>query len=70
MLASIDPASVDLTHPDLRRTDRDFPVAMSKTYGRGRPFWSAFGPHAETWDDPAIRTMYFEAIRWALQLTD
>lgn len=70
VLASIDPASVDLAHPDLHRTDRDFPVAMAKTYGAGRTFWSTFGHHADTWDDPDVRTMYFEAIRWALKLID
>ena len=68
VLASIDPDSVDLTDPDLRRTDRDFPVAMSKTYGQGRTFWSTFGHDADTWDDPAIRTMYFEALRWVMKL--
>lgn len=70
VLASIDPDSVDLTHPDLRRTDRDFPVAMAKTYGKGRTFWSTFGHDADTWDDPDIRKMYFEALRWVMRLTD
>jgi type 1 glutamine amidotransferase len=68
VLASIDPDSVDLGDPDLRRTDRDFPVAMAKTYGKGRTFWSTFGHHAETWDEPDIRTMYFEALRWVMKL--
>lgn len=67
VLASIDPASVDLKNPNLHRTDNDFPVALSKTYGKGRTFWSTFGHTAETWDDPAIRTMYFEAIKWAIE---
>lgn len=68
VLASIDPASVDLTHPNLRRTDRDFPVAMAKTYGQGRTFWSTFGHDADTWDDPDIRRMYLEALRWVMKL--
>jgi hypothetical protein len=66
VLASLDPASLDLKNPNLRRTDNDFPVAMSKTYGKGRTFWSAFGHTSETWDDPAIQKMYFEAMKWAL----
>lgn len=70
VLASLDPASLDLTHADLRRTDKDFPVAMARTYGKGRTFWSVFGHTPETWDDPAIQTMYLEAIRWALGLTE
>jgi uncharacterized protein len=70
VLARIDPASVDLANPNLRRTDRDFPVAMARTYGKGRTFWSVFGHAAETWDDPDIQKMYFEAIKWAMGLVE
>lgn len=70
VLASIDPASVDLKHPNLRRTDNDFPVAMAKEYGKGRTFWSVFGHTSDTWDDPAIQTMYLEAMKWVLGLVD
>lgn len=70
VLASIDPASVDLKNPNLKRTDNDFPVAMAKQYGKGRTFWSTFGHTADTWDDPAIRTMYFEAMKWVLGLVE
>ena len=38
-------------------------------YGKGRVFYSTFGHAAETWDDPQIQKMYFEATRWALRLT-
>ncbi len=70
VLARLDPASVDLKNPNLHRTDRDFPVAMARTYGKGRTFWSVFGHNAETWDDPAVQKMYLEAIKWAMGLVD
>lgn len=70
VLASLDPASLELQHPDLRRTDNDFPVAMARTWGKGRTFWSVFGHAPDTWDDPGIQTMYLEAIKWALGLTE
>lgn len=70
VLASLDPASVDLAHPDLHRTDSDFPVAMARTYGKGRTFWSTFGHTADTWDDPSIQTMYLEAMKWVLGLVE
>ena len=38
-------------------------------YGKGRVFYSTFGHAPETWDDPQIQKMYFEATRWALRLT-
>jgi uncharacterized protein len=70
VLARLDPASVDLKNPNLHRTDRDFPVAMARTYGKGRTFWSVFGHAPETWDDPAVQKMYLEAIKWAMGLVD
>jgi uncharacterized protein len=70
VLARLDPASVDLAAPLVRRTDKDFPVAWAKMYGNGRVFYSTLGHLPEVWDTPAVRTMYFEAIRWALRLTD
>ena len=45
-----------------------FPVALARTYGKGRTFWSNFGHAAETWDDPDIQKMYLEAIKWAMGL--
>lgn len=70
VLARLDPTTVDLQAPLVHRTDADFPVAWAKTYGAGRVFYSTLGHARETWDDPVIQKMYFEAIRWALRLVD
>jgi len=45
-------------------------VAYSKMYGKGRVFYSTLGHTPESWDDPDIQKMYFEAIRWALGMTE
>jgi len=55
---------------ELHRTDGDFPLAWAKMYGRGRVFYSSVGHAASTWDDPAVYHMYFEALKWALGMTD
>jgi hypothetical protein len=69
VLARLDASQLDFTVPDIHRTDRDFPVAWAKMYGKGRVFYSTFGHAAETWDNPQVQKMYLEAIRWALRLT-
>lgn len=48
----------------------DFPVAWARQYGKGRVFGSTFAHVTETWDNPMIQNMYFEAIKWALKLQD
>jgi uncharacterized protein len=39
-------------------------------YGKGRVFYSTLGHTEEAWEDPDIRKMYFEAIKWALGMTE
>jgi type 1 glutamine amidotransferase len=73
VLARLDPSKLDLRTTrggGVHRTDNDFPVAWAKMYGKGRVFYSTFGHARETWDNPAIQTMYFEAIKWAMGLTN
>ena len=71
VLLSLDPTRLDYSNnPRIHRADHDFPVAWSKMYGKGRVFYSTLGHTPESWQDPDIRTMYFEAIKWALWMTD
>lgn len=53
-----------------RRPDGDFPVVWARSYGKGRVFVSTFGHLDAPWEDPAVRTLYLEGIRWALGLTE
>ncbi len=71
VLLSLDASKLDYTNnPRIHRTDHDFAVAWSKMYGKGRVFYSTLGHTEEAWEDPDIRKMYFEAIRWALGMTE
>jgi type 1 glutamine amidotransferase len=38
--------------------------------GKGRVFYSTFGHTEEAWDRPDVQKMYFEAIKWAMGLTN
>jgi type 1 glutamine amidotransferase len=57
-------------NPNNRSKDGDFPLAWAKMYGKGRVFYSSLGHDARTWDNPDVYHMYFEAMKWALGLTD
>ena len=48
----------------------DFPLAWAKMYGKGRVFYSALGHASATWDNPDVYHMYYEAIKWALGLSE
>ena len=68
VLAHLDASTLDLRAPLVHRKDGDFPVAWTKTYGRGRVFYSTLGHEDTAWDNPAIQQLYFGALRWALRL--
>ena len=65
----LDPAALT-PEQRARRPDGDFPVVWARNYGRGRVYVSTFGHLDAPWDDPAVRTLYLEGIKWALGLTE
>jgi type 1 glutamine amidotransferase len=66
VLMSIDTNTVDLTKKEVLRTDKDFAVAWTKTYGRGRVFYCSLGHRPEVWARDDIKKMWTEAIKWAI----
>jgi type 1 glutamine amidotransferase len=66
VLMSIDTGTVDLTKKDVLRTDKDFAVAWTKNYGKGRVFYCSLGHRPEVWARPDIKQMWTEAIKWAM----
>jgi len=71
VLLRLDESKLDYNNnPRVHREDRDFAVAWSKMYGKGRVFYSTLGHTSEAWKDPEILKMYFEAIKWALGMTE
>jgi type 1 glutamine amidotransferase len=70
VLARLDESKLDLTNPNVKRTDRDFPIAWLKTYGKGRVFSSTLGHPDAAWDDTRVQTLYLEGIKWVLRMTD
>jgi uncharacterized protein len=70
VLLSLDSSKLDYNNPRVHRNDHDFAVAWSKMYGKGRVFYSTLGHTPESWSDPDISKMYFEAVKWVLGLTE
>ncbi len=66
VLARLDPASVNLKADGVHRSDGDFPVAWIKSYGKGRVFYTGLGHTDAAWDDPRVRSMTLEAVKWAI----
>ena len=50
--------------------DKDYALAWSKTYGKGRVFYSSLGHTKLSWNQPDVRKMYLEGIKWTLGLSE
>jgi type 1 glutamine amidotransferase len=70
VLMSLDTSSVDMRLPGVHRTDGDFPLAWVRNYGKGRVFSSPLGHEQQIYDRPDMQTMYVEAVKWVMRLTD
>jgi putative heme-binding domain-containing protein len=67
VLLSLDPASVDLARPGVKRTDEDFALAWTREHGKGRVFYTALGHRPEVWSDPRYLSHLRGGIQWALR---
>ncbi len=66
VLLSLDPDSVDLTLPDVHRTDRDFALAWTRQQGQGRVFYTALGHRSEVWNDPRFQRLLVGGVLWSM----
>ena len=70
VIMRLDDSKLDYAKTPKARADRDFAITWSKMHGKGRVFYSSLGHTRESWQDPQVQTMYLEAIRWALGLSE
>ncbi len=64
VLLRLDPSSVDLNAPGVKRADRDFALAWCHHYGSGRVFYTALGHPDEVWKDERFQRMLEGALLW------
>lgn len=65
VLLSLDVSSVDLTNPRVKRDDKDFALAWTKSFGQGRVFYTGLGHEPDVWHDPRFQQHLVGGIRWA-----
>ncbi len=67
VLARLDAAKLDLKAPLVHRTDGDFAVAWTKSYGKGRVFYSTLGHPRELWDQDVASEDVFRSPAWSMK---
>ncbi|MBZ5583546.1 MAG: ThuA domain-containing protein [Acidobacteriia bacterium] len=74
VLMRLDESKLNYTNPQYgiksTREDKDQAIAWSKMYGAGRVFYSSLGHTKEAWEDPMVRKMYLEGVKWVMKRTE
>jgi len=71
VLLSLDPARLNyVNNPACPQGGPRFRRSLGQNVRQGRVFYSTLGHTQEAWNDPDVRKMYFEAIRWVLGMTE
>ncbi len=64
VLLRLDETSVDLTKDDVHRQSYGWPLAWTRSYGRGSVFYTALGHEEAVWRDTRYQRMLVNAIAW------
>ena len=67
VLLRLDESSVDLTRSSVRRRFYGWPLAWTRSYGRGRVFYTALGHEAAVWQDARYQRILMNAILWTMR---
>ena len=67
VLLRLDDTSVDLTRSGVHRRFYGWPLAWTRTYGRGRVFYTALGHEEAVWRDPRYQRLLYNAILWTMR---
>ncbi len=64
VLLSIDTDKTDMKKDGLKRTDKDFAVAWTKSHGKGRVFYTSLGHNEAVWKDPRFQAHLMAGLQW------
>jgi uncharacterized protein len=66
VLLRLDPSSVDLKNPRVRGRFYGWPLAWTRTDGKGRVFYTALGHEKAVWESSWFQEMLLNGIKWAM----
>ncbi|HET7842152.1 MAG TPA: ThuA domain-containing protein [Terriglobia bacterium] len=68
VLLKLDPGSVDLKNPRVRRRFYGWPLAWTRMDGKGRVFYTALGHEKAVWEADWFQQMMLNGIKWSMGL--
>ena len=69
VILSVDNSSIDVAKKGVNRADKDFAVAWSHAYGKGKVFYTSLGHRREVWKDERFQKHLLGGLKWTLDGT-
>jgi len=69
VLLRLAPTAEDLKKPGVLHRYYGWPVAWTRTFGKGRVYYNGLGHDDWVWKDPRFQEMLVKGIQWAMGLT-
>ena len=66
VLLRLDPGSVDMKKPGVQKRHYGWPVAWTRSYGKGRVYFNSLGHDDWVWKDERYQKMLLNGIEWAM----
>jgi hypothetical protein len=66
VLLRLDPGSVDMKKPGVQKRHYGWPVAWTRSYGKGRVYFNSLGHDDWVWKDERYQNMLLNGIQWAM----
>ncbi len=66
VLLKLDTSSVDMKKPGVRPRYYGWPIAWTRTVGKGRMFYTSLGHEQDVWKDPRYQELLLNGIKWAM----
>jgi type 1 glutamine amidotransferase len=67
ILLALDPSSVDVNARGVKRRYYGWPIAWTRTFGKGRVYYNSLGHEEAVWNDPRYQEMLLKAIKWVMR---
>ena len=67
VLLRLDPKSVNTEKEGVRIRYYGWPVAWTRTFGKGRAYYNSLGHEEAVWKDPRYQEMLLNGIRWVMK---
>ncbi len=66
VLLRLDTSSVDMTKPGIQRRYYGWPIAWTRSFGKGKVYYNGLGHDDWVWKDPRFQQMLLNGIKWVL----